>query len=109
MAGGKRESGRELAALIAVYGFWPGFTMTYAVYVQLLLNLERVRLQRSLDVAKGFGAIMTQDDLDRDWADAMAYDRAEVDEIEFNLHKQRAEARRRSRMQQQRGGGGFFG
>ena len=80
MAGKKREEGRTVADFAAVYGFcpfplWPSWLLRplhwllgkpspYTLYVQLVLNIERIRLQRAIGVGEGPTALLSDVQVD---------------------------------------------
>lgn len=55
--------------------------MTYEDYVGLQLQIPRVRLKNSVDHAFGILATKTSFDMGNEWADAVAIDSSEIQEI----------------------------
>lgn len=88
----KKEACRELSNVLSTYHL-PLGALSYADYVGLVLNLDRVWLIGAINAARGTALASGTDDLDRVWADALAVDPAEVDEILFQANKARMEAR----------------
>ncbi len=82
----------------------PGWVMTYEDYVGIVLNRGRILTQRAVAVLAAINA-SGDDDLDASWADAVAEDATEIEEILGEANRQRAQNRSRRR----RGAGGSFG
>lgn len=72
--------------------------MTDYEYVSLVLNLDRVETRAAVVVARGVGAASGMDDLDRSWADAVAIDESQVDELLFKANAERMAARMRRKL-----------
>lgn len=88
----KKETCRELSNVLSTFHISRP-PLSYEEYVGLVLNLDRVWLIQSINAARGAALANGSDDLDRAWADALAVDPAEVDEILFQANKARMEAR----------------
>lgn len=85
------------------FGFPPGRPVDYLTWVQLKLNEDRVDRQRANALAMGHNLATSSENIDMDWADAVAIDPAEAEEILFQANKERAAARRKAK------GGGIPG
>ena len=95
MDGKKRESRRELADYFECGGpLRPGCDLTYEDYVGVLLNKHRILTQRSVSFLAAINAA-TDAPLDESWADAVADDRSEIEEILSEANRQRAANRAR--------------
>ncbi len=95
---------RDLARFAACYGLWE--RPSYEEYIGLLLNAPRAALFLGNGVGHAFSAATTDADLPREYADALACDDAEVDELHSRINAPRHDARAaRCRPR----GGGVFG
>jgi hypothetical protein len=101
VAGKKRRDGRELADLSAAYHCPPaavlalrGETPSYLHYVQLVLNLPRVKLQPAVAVAQGLGAADAKL-LDWCWADAAETDPQKAERTYWRWSLARTKSRRK--------------
>lgn len=92
--GGGKNAGRELSDFVACYGFPSGFQLTYQNYLRLVLNIGRVRFQHAIAVTRGLAASGVHR-LDEEWADAIAVDESEVDELLWDINSARDVARHR--------------
>jgi hypothetical protein len=87
-----------LSAFCAAYGQPAGRALDYEGYVGLVLNLERVSYRRSVEQARAQSALGGYDPLDEAWADAVALDAAEVEEILFNVNSERRLAKAKAKL-----------
>ncbi len=67
--------------------------MTFELYVGLMLNIDRVRIQRAAAVAQGNRMAEDTGPLPYEWAEAVSIDEAEAQEILYRVNRARAEAR----------------
>jgi hypothetical protein len=88
----KKDDYRELADFIAAYHVLP-FDLSYDDFVGLWFNKDRVRLQNSIDVARGIGITKTNDDLSVDWFDAITSYVPLIVDLQFETNADRMEAR----------------
>lgn len=72
--------------------------LTYADWVALWLNLQRVRRQRALAVTEGTAVANSSGSLDEGWADALAGIEEEAEYLHYWLNAERATARARARL-----------
>lgn len=87
-----------MASVLAAFGFPYGKTIEYIEWVQLVLNLDMVSYRGAIAVARGTSVVHSMSDLNESWADAMAIDASEVDEILFRLNSARQLARAKARL-----------
>lgn len=87
-----------MSQFCAAFGQPQGVVIDYQTYVRLVLNLDRVGFRRAVDTARGFYAANTTNPLSRAWADAIADDESEVDEILFKINSARHLMRVKSKL-----------
>ena len=78
--------------MIATYGAGVS-SLPFETYFKLWLNLPRQRLRRAVEHALGAQAVSSNDDLGREWAEALASSPEEVDEIAYKMRESRRDAR----------------
>ena len=86
-----------MADFCAAYGYPAHKPLTYREFVQLYLNVERVRMQQAIAVSLGQQMAVSDEPVDLVWGDAVAMDPVEAAEIVFQANVQRMEARARRR------------
>lgn len=102
----KKSQCRQLADMLAAYGsgILPAHAdLTYADWVGLWLNLERVRKRQAIAVAEGTVAGSSANGLDSSWADALALVDEVVEMLHHDINAARATARVRSKLGMPRG------
>jgi hypothetical protein len=67
--------------------------LTYLEYVQLYLNIDRVRTQHAFAVAQGMGVAMSNGNLDESWFDAVAKHPEEARQMTRDANADRRMAR----------------
>lgn len=90
----KKSDTRILAELASVYGssVLPS-PIDDDLRFGLWLNLPRIRLQRALEVAMGWGIMANLDPLPREWFDAMAPLEEQVENLRGRVNAERFEAK----------------
>ena len=86
-----------MADFCAAYGYPANVPFTYREFVQLYLNVDRVRRQQAIAYSLGQQIAMSDDPLEEDWADAVAMDPVEAAEMIYQCNVARAESRSRRR------------
>jgi hypothetical protein len=84
-----------MADFLSAFGFPANFKLDYRTFVQLYLNLERIRLQRAVSVGFGMQIANSDSPLDEVWGDAIALDPSEASEIVYRANVERSQARSR--------------
>lgn len=87
-----------MACVFASFGMPYGRVIDYDDWVGLVLNLEMVSHRGSVEVARGVSAAGSATPLSESWAEALAVDGAEVDEILFRLNAARHLARAKNKL-----------
>lgn len=90
---GGKQAGRELSDFASAFGLPAGCPASYRQFVQMTLNLDRVRVARAVSVAMGIQAASSDEPLDDIWGDAIASAPEEGAEIAYEANKERARSR----------------
>lgn len=72
--------------------------LDYAARVGIWLNLDRLRLVQAVSFWRAIGVAFSTEQLDIEWADAVALMAEQVDELSYLINIQRARAEQSRRM-----------